>query len=263
MLASCLGWCASVEMVNFAPLALAVRISVPCRSRRSGLALISNQTPRRAASATTRSKAKGKGSRCSGMRPVGCPTMRRCGHSSARNRRSVISADSWFMWLCTLPITRSSSASASSARSMVPSLRMSHSMPLNTRIPRPAPSIWRTRRANSTTRFSSRPLVMESALEWSVMAIYVALDAAEHAYTQAGAIHLAHAAGEFHHAFLIQPVGHGKRLGVVRDGDVLVAECARRLGHFLQAGATIGFGGVHVQVALDVAGLHQFGQESL
>src|ERR1017187_4224477 len=42
MLASCLGWCASVEMVNFAPLARAVRISVPLRSDRKSTRLNSS-----------------------------------------------------------------------------------------------------------------------------------------------------------------------------------------------------------------------------
>ncbi len=131
--------------------------------------------------------------------------MRRCGHSSARSRRSVISADSWFIWLCTLPITRSSSASASFGQ------------------------------------------VHRAILQ------NVALDAAEDANAQPGAIDLAHAPRELHHALFIEPVGHGERFGVVGDGDVLVAVLARRLGHFLERGAAIGLGGVHVQVAADVA----------
>ena len=44
MLARCLGWCASVEMTNLQPLALAARISEAVRSSRSGLALISRYT---------------------------------------------------------------------------------------------------------------------------------------------------------------------------------------------------------------------------
>ena len=147
------------------------------------------------------------------MRPVGWPRTRRCGHSSARSRRSVISAASRFMWLCTLPITRSSSASASSARSIAPSLQD------------------------------------------------VALEAARRCGCPGRLrLMLAHLAGEGDHALLIQAVGHGQRLGVVGDGDVLVAALARGLGHLLERGAAVGLGGVHVEVAADVAQFHQFGQ---
>ena len=49
---------------------------------------------------------------------------------------------------------------------------MSHSNPENTRIPKPSRSISRTRRANSTARFSSSPFAIASAFEWSVIAMY-------------------------------------------------------------------------------------------
>src|ERR1039457_4233588 len=91
----------------------------------------------------------------------------------------------------------------------------------------------------------------------------VALDATEDADAQADAVDLAHAAGKLHHALFIQAVGHGKGLGVVGDGDVFVAALARRLGHFFQRGAAISLGGVHVQVAADVAQFHQLGKASL
>src|SRR6185503_1696574 len=117
MFCRCLGWWASVEIVNLAPRDLAVRARLPLRSSRSGLELISRNTFRFTASVTTRSKSNGNDSRCISIRPVGCPSTLMCGHSRARSSRSVISAGSRFMWLCTLPMTRSSSANASSARS--------------------------------------------------------------------------------------------------------------------------------------------------
>ncbi len=116
------------------------------------------------------------------------------------------------MWLCTLPITRSSSASAS-------------------------------------VREVQRAVFQD-----------VALDAGEDADAEAVAVDLAHLAGEGHHALFIQPVGHGERLGVVGDGDVLVAERAGGFGHLFQRGAAIGLGGVHVEVAADVGQLDQLGQ---
>ena len=63
---------------------------------------------------------------------------------------------------------------AASADIMVfePSRRMSHSMPENTRIPRSFAFSFLTRLANATTRFSSSPLAIARALEWSVMAMY-------------------------------------------------------------------------------------------
>ena len=50
---------------------------------------------------------------------------------------------------------------------------------------------------------------------------------------------------------------------MVGDGDVLVASLARGFGHLLEGGAAIGFGGVHVQVAADVAEFDQFGKPAL
>ena len=120
------------------------------------------------------------------------PEIRRCGHSSARSRRSVISAASRFMWLWTLPITKSSSASASSARSIAPSRRMSHSMPEKTRMPRLLP------------------------------------------------VQLAHLLRERDGARFVQAVGHGERLRMVRDRDVLVARAPCGFGHFFESRASVG-----------------------
>ena len=50
---------------------------------------------------------------------------------------------------------------------------------------------------------------------------------------------------------------------VVGDRDVLVAALARRLGHLLDRGVAVGGGGVHVQVAADVAQLDQLRQLAL
>jgi len=119
---------ASVEMTKLAALALAVRISVAERSRRSGLALISGTHYVALPPPLRASKSKGNASRCSRMRPVGCPIARRCGHSSARSNRSVTLR--WLQIQCSCghcPTTQSSSASASFDRSIFPSRMMSHS----------------------------------------------------------------------------------------------------------------------------------------
>ena len=50
---------------------------------------------------------------------------------------------------------------------------------------------------------------------------------------EARAIELAHVFGERDGASFIQAVGHGERLGVIRNGDVFVAQRVRRFGHFL------------------------------
>ena len=74
------------------------------------------------------------------------------------------------------------------------------------------------------------------------------------------AIQIAHLLGERDGALFVQAVGHGQRLGMIGDGDVLVAQRAGGLGHFFERGAAVGFGGVHVQVAADVGELDQLGQ---
>ena len=117
------------------------------------------------------------------------------------------------MWLCTLPITRSSSASAS--------LRQVHGAVFHD----VALQAGEDADARAPSRLSSRT--------WR---------------------------GEGHRALFIQAVGHGQRLGMVRDGDVFVAALARGRGHLFQRGAAVGLGGVHVDIAADVRQLHQLGQ---
>ncbi len=75
------------------------------------------------------------GSRLRIRRPVGWPRTSTHGHSSARRRRSVICAGSWLNAECTEATTMSSWARQSSARSIVPSARMSHSMPASSVMP--------------------------------------------------------------------------------------------------------------------------------
>ena len=77
------------------------------------------------------------------------------------------------------------------------------------------------------------------------------------------AVDLAHLPGELDRALLVQAVGHGQRLRVVGDGDVLVAQRARRFGHLFERRAAVGLGGVHVQVAADVFQFHQLRQAAL
>ena len=50
-----------------------------------------------------------------------------------------------------------------------------------------------------------------------------------------------HLARECNRTALVQTVRHGQRLGVVRDGDVLVAENPRGFRHLLQSPASVGF----------------------
>ena len=77
------------------------------------------------------------------------------------------------MWLWTLPITRSSSASASFGqihRAVAQDVALEAGEDADAQA-----AVWfssRTCWAKATARFSSRPLAMASALEWSVMAMY-------------------------------------------------------------------------------------------
>src|SRR5271154_3970206 len=50
---------------------------------------------------------------------------------------------------------------------------------------------------------------------------------------------------------------------MVGDGDVFVAALMGGFGHFLKRRASVGFGGVHVEVATDVGEFHQVGQAPL
>ena len=90
----------------------------------------------------------------------------------------------------------------------------------------------------------------------------VALQTRQDVDTEPVLIQLAHSLGERDGACFIQAVGHGESFRVVRDGDVFVAQGAGGFGHFLQRGAAVGFGGVHMQVAADVGKLHQFREAS-
>ncbi len=92
------------------------------------------------------------------------------------------------------------------------------------------------------------------------VAFDVAFEAGENAEREAGAVQIANLFGESHCALFIQAVGHGERFGMIGDGDVFVAERVGGLGHFLERGAAVGFGGVHVQVAADVGEFDEFGQ---
>ena len=102
----------------------------------------------------------------------------------------------------------SSAARQSSARSSVPSARMSHSMPASSRMPSPS----RVERADRARRARARALV--------------------------------------------EAVGHRQRLAVVGDRDVLEAGArAPPPPSSRDVVAAVGLGGVHVQVAAQVAAL--------
>src|SRR2546421_11328734 len=50
---------------------------------------------------------------------------------------------------------------------------------------------------------------------------------------------------------------------MVRNGDVLMSQLARRFSHFLNRAFAVASRGVHVQIALDVLAAHQIGQTML
>ena len=54
-------------------------------------------------------------------------------------------------------------------------------------------------------------------------------------------------------ALFVEAVGDGDGLAVVGEGDVFVAEIARGGGHFLDRVFAVAGGGVHLQVAANVA----------
>ena len=91
----------------------------------------------------------------------------------------------------------------------------------------------------------------------------VALQPGEDPDAQAVAVEFPHLRRESHGPPLVEPVGHGQRLGMVRDGHILVTAFAGGRGHFIQGRAPVGFGCVHVQIAADVPQLDQFGETAL
>ena len=81
----------------------------------------------------------------------------------------------------------------------------------------------------------------------------VALDAGEQRQSFEAAVQRAHAGRVLERATLVEAVGHGQRLAVVGDGDVLVAQAVRGGGHRLEVVLAVGRGRVHVQVAAQIA----------
>src|ERR1700733_4330439 len=59
---------------------------------------------------------------------------------------------------------------------------------------------------------------------------------------------------------VVEPVGEGQILGMIRDGHILVAARLGGLGHFLNGVAAVGFDGMHVHVALNLRLRDQHGQ---
>ena len=73
----------------------------------------------------------------------------------------------------------------------------------------------------------------------------------------------ANARDMLHGAFVIEAVGEGQVLGVIGDGDVLVAALFRRFGHFVDGALAVGLDGVHVDFAAKVSGRNQLWQPVL
>ena len=67
----------------------------------------------------------------------------------------------------------------------------------------------------------------------------------------------------FERPLLVQAVGHGQVLGVVGDGDVLVAAGQGGIGHLADGVVAVGGGGVHVHVAADVGRLNEPGKAAV
>ena len=61
----------------------------------------------------------------------------------------------------------------------------------------------------------------------------------------------------------VEAVGHGERLRMVGDGDVFVARARAASAISSSGGAAVGLGGVHVEIAANVAEFHQFRQAAL
>jgi hypothetical protein len=76
-------------------------------------------------------------------------------------------------------------------------------------------------------------------------------------------IHLADAASEGDGACFVEPVRHGQRLGMIGDGDVFVSAVAAGFGHFFESRASIGFAGVHVEIAANVGALDELRKASV
>ena len=72
--------------------------------------------------------------------------------------------------------------------------------------------------------------------------------------------HGANALDVLDRTFVVEAIGECQVLRVVGDGHVFVAVFFCGCGHFLDAVASIGFDGVHVNVALDVGLGDQMGK---
>ncbi len=65
-------------------------------------------------------------------------------------------------------------------------------------------------------------------------------------------VDLADASGVGEGAWVVHAVGHGEVFGVVGDGDEAEASTDGGFGHLADGAGTVGLGGVHVDVAVDV-----------
>ena len=64
-------------------------------------------------------------------------------------------------------------------------------------------------------------------------------------------------------AFFGEAVGHEDSFGVIGDGDVLEASAAGGFDHFFERRGAVGLGGVHVEVAEDIALSDELGDVAL
>ena len=85
----------------------------------------------------------------------------------------------------------------------------------------------------------------------------VAFDAGEQRQALEASVQRAHAGGVLERAPLVEAVGHGQRLAVIGDGDVLVSQPVRGRGHRLEIVLAVGRGRVHVQVAAQIRDGHE------
>ncbi len=90
----------------------------------------------------------------------------------------------------------------------------------------------------------------------------VAFDAGQQPDADALRVDRADARRVFERAALVEPVGHGQRLCVVGDGDVLEAGGSRGRRHRAHLVLAIRRGAVHVEVAAQIAALDEARQRA-
>ena len=80
----------------------------------------------------------------------------------------------------------------------------------------------------------------------------VAFDSGEQREVLEASVQCPNARGVLERPALVEAIGHGERLAVVGDGDVLATEAMRGLRHRGQVVSPVGLRRVHVQIATQI-----------